>query len=104
VLLRTRDELAAVIDANPMRAVAEQAPSRFLVAFLSAPPTRLDLDAKKYLPDEFRALGREIYASFPGGIGTSKLAMELLGPKRLGVTPTTRNWATVTKLLALADG
>ena len=43
----------------------------------------------------------ELYARFPHGIGTSKLAV-LLGSARLGVTATARNWNTVTKLLALA--
>lgn len=105
VVIRTRDELAAVIQANPLPG-AEEAPSRFLVTFLSgAPdPKRFEqLDPAAYLPDEFRLVGREIYARFPNGVGTSKLAT-VLGGTRLGVTPTARNWSTVTKLLELADG
>jgi uncharacterized protein (DUF1697 family) len=54
------------------------------------------------LPDEFRVLGREIYARFPNGVGNSKLAVAL-GRLRLGVTLTARNWNTVKKLLDLAD-
>jgi uncharacterized protein (DUF1697 family) len=46
--------------------------------------------------------GRELYAWHPKGVGRSKLAALLSGP-RLGVTATARNWATVTKLLAMAD-
>ncbi|MDY7232809.1 DUF1697 domain-containing protein [Hyalangium rubrum] len=104
VLVRTRDELAAAIQANPLPG-AEEAPSRFLVTFLSdvPDPKRLEkIDPAAYLPDEFRVVGREIYARFPNGIGESKLAIVLTGT-RLGVTPTARNWATVTKLLELAD-
>jgi uncharacterized protein (DUF1697 family) len=104
IVLRTRDELAAIIQANPYPDAAE-APSRFLVTFLSEEPdpTRLQqIDPAAYLPDEFRAAGREIYARFPNGIGNSKLAAVLGGP-RLGVTPTGRNWNTVLKLLELAD-
>ena len=105
VVLRTRDELAAAIEANPLPG-AEEAPSHFLVTFLSdvPDPKKLEaIDPAAYLPDEFRLVGREIYARFPNGIGTSKLATVLMGAK-LGVTPTARNWGTVTKLLALADG
>ncbi|HYO52970.1 DUF1697 domain-containing protein [Archangium sp.] len=104
VVLRTRDELAAVIKANPLPG-AEDTPSQFLVTFLSdiPDPKRLEeLDPAAYLPDEFRVVGREIYARFPNGIRDSKLAT-VLGGTRLGVTPTARNWNTVTKLLELAD-
>lgn len=100
VVVRTRDELAAVIDANPLPE-AEAAPSQFLIVFLAAPP-KLDLDAKAFAPDVARVAGREIYAWFPRGIRDSKLATTLLG-NRLGVTATARNWSTVTKLLRLAD-
>jgi uncharacterized protein (DUF1697 family) len=105
VVLRTRDELAAAIQANPLPG-AEDAPSQFLVTFLSdvPDPKRLkEIDPAAYLPDEFRVVEREIYARFPNGVGNSKLATVLGGP-RLGVTPTARNWNTVTKLLELADG
>lgn len=104
VIMRTRDELEAVIQANPLSG-AEDAPSKFLVTFLSDVPDKQrhrQLDPKAYLPDEFRVVGREIYARFPNGIGNSKLAVVLGGP-RLGVIPTARNWSTVTKLLELAD-
>ena len=104
VLVRTRDELAAAIAANPLPGADEQ-PSRFAVTFLSAAPepARLAaLDPAAYAPDEFRVVGRELYARFPQGMGRSKLAAVLSSP-RLGVTATARNWSTVTKLLALAD-
>jgi uncharacterized protein (DUF1697 family) len=105
VVLRTRDELAAAIEANPLPG-AEDAPSQFLVTFLSdvPEPKRLQaIEPAAYLPDEFRVVGREIYARFPNGIRDSKLAT-VLGGAKLGVTPTARNWSTVTKLLELADG
>jgi uncharacterized protein (DUF1697 family) len=104
IVLRTRDELAAAIDRNPL-AGAEDAPTHFLVTFLSAEPDRKrvqEIDPAAYLPDEFRVVGREIYGRFPNGIGTSKLA-GILSTPRLGVTPTARNWNTVKKLLQLAD-
>lgn len=104
VIIRTRDELAAAIEANPLPG-ADEAPSKFLVVFLSDEPDPQrfkQIDPAAYLPEEFRLVGREIYARFPDGIGNSKLAAVLGGP-RLGVTPTARNWSTVLKLLELAD-
>jgi uncharacterized protein (DUF1697 family) len=105
VIVRTGDELAAIVKANPLPG-AEEAPSRFVVAFLSAPPDPARvraIDAKAYLPDEFRVVGREIYARFPNGIGSSKLALSLSKTTTFGVVPTARNWATVAKLLALCQ-
>jgi uncharacterized protein (DUF1697 family) len=105
VVVRTRDELAAVIRDNPLRG-AEDDPSRFLVTFLSGipDPKQLDaLDPASFLPEQFHVAGRDIYARHPNGIGRSKLAMKLSSLK-LGATPTARNWNTVKKLLALADG
>jgi uncharacterized protein (DUF1697 family) len=104
VIVRTRDELAAAIKANPLSG-AEEAPSRFVVMFLSDLPDQKrlkEIDPAAYLPDEFRVAGREIYARFAQGIGDSKLAT-VLGGSRLGVTPTARNWNTVLKLLELAS-
>ena len=103
VIVRTKEELEGVIERNPF-SDAERDPSRFLVTFLSgvADPAKLaHIDPKAYLPDEFRVVGSEIYARFPNGVGTSKLAAAL-GSLKIGVTPTARNWNTVKKLLALA--
>ncbi|MFJ9418460.1 DUF1697 domain-containing protein [Streptomyces sp. NPDC101227] len=105
VVVRTRDELAAAIAANPFpQATAE--PKSLHVTFLSAVPadtSRLDaLDAAASAPDQFRLTGRELYLWCPNGIGRSKLA-DAVSRAPLGVTATARNWNTVTKLLALAD-
>jgi uncharacterized protein (DUF1697 family) len=61
-----------------------------------------ELASADVAPERFVAIGREIYAWHPEGIQRSALAA-LLTEQRLGVTPTARNWNTVTKLLALAD-
>lgn len=104
VLVRSRDELARAIEANPLPG-ADEAPSKFLVFFLSGSPDEKKLaalDPAAFHPDEFRVVGRELFARFPNGSGRSKLAAALNGP-RLGVTLTGRNWSTVRKLLELAD-
>ncbi|MEV5594337.1 DUF1697 domain-containing protein [Streptomyces sp. NPDC052496] len=105
VLVRTRDELAATVAANPFpEAVAE--PKTLHVTFLSGAPADpaplAALDRDTYVPDRLRLIGRDLYLWCPNGIGRSKLA-EAVSRARLGVTATARNWNTVTKLLALAD-
>ena len=104
VLVRTRAELADVIARNPLADLADD-PKRYEVTFLSAKPDakRLgelaDLDVA---PEQFVISGREIYAWHPDGLQRSRLAGALRAGK-LGVIGTSRNWSTITKLLALAD-
>ncbi|MBB4662346.1 DUF1697 domain-containing protein [Conexibacter arvalis] len=104
VTIRTRDELAAVIAADPFAGVADH-PSRYHVLFLAeaGDPRRLEeLDRAAYEPERFALRGRELYLWTPEGLGRSKLA-QALSERRLGVAATARNWRTVTTLLALAD-
>ncbi|MGW1838034.1 DUF1697 domain-containing protein [Streptomyces sp. NPDC002067] len=103
VVVRTAAEFAATVAANPYpRAVAE--PRTLHVTFLSAAPadtSRLDaLDQAAFAPDSFRLVGRELYLYCQDGIGRSKLA-QAVGRAPLGVTATSRNWNTVSKILAL---
>jgi len=103
VLVRSRDELAAVVKANPLKSVAKDR-ARYHVLFLSGKVAakRLDtIEPKDFEPQRFVVAEREIYMWTPDGIGRSKLA-QALSDKRLGVTVTGRNWRTVEKLLALA--
>jgi uncharacterized protein (DUF1697 family) len=103
VVVRTRAELARVIEADPLGDVADN-PKRYQVCFLAA-----KLDAKA--ADRLRALtvepeamvidGREIYAWHPEGVARSKL-WNAIASKDLGVTGTARNWTTVQTLLAMA--
>jgi uncharacterized protein (DUF1697 family) len=103
-LVRTAADLRRVIEANPFPMEGLNG-SRFLVIFLSGPPP-LDkltaLDPQQYAPDEFRPGEREIYGHFPDTIRNSKLAA-LFTDRWLGVTASSRNWNTVTKLLALSE-
>jgi uncharacterized protein (DUF1697 family) len=104
VVVRSRDELAAVIEANPLdEAIAD--PKRFQVSFLSAAPEASvveSLESADVAPEQIAVRGREIYAWHAGGIQRSPAA-KLLTDAKLGVTATARNWNTVTKLLELAD-
>jgi uncharacterized protein (DUF1697 family) len=100
VVLRSRDELADVVEANPLRKIAND-PAKHLVVFCAA-EAATDLDPADFAPETFQIRGRELYLWAPGGLGTSELA-KLLATKSLGDKSTARNWRTVEKLLALAD-
>jgi uncharacterized protein (DUF1697 family) len=104
VVVRSRDELAAVIEANPLSEAADD-PKRFQVSFLSAAPEASVvevLEAADVAPEQVAVRGREIYTWHAAGIQRSPAA-KLLTDAKLGVTATARNWNTVTKLLELAD-
>ena len=105
VLVRTRDELAAIVRENPLPYAASEG-SRLFALFLDKKPARGRLEAidpAAFKPEEFAVGERVIYAWFRQGLQGSKLA-GALSDKRLGVTITNRNWNTVTKLLELASG
>ena len=105
VFVRTRDELAGVVKRDPLGDVAAN-PSRYLVTFLSGKPSaalKRELEASVAAPDRAVLRGDTLYSWHPDGLQRSKL-MTLLGRKGLGVSATSRNWNTVTKLLAIADG
>jgi uncharacterized protein (DUF1697 family) len=104
VVVRTRDELAAVIEANPFPDTAN-APKNLHVTFLAGEPDADavgKLEAADFGDDRLAFRGREIYIAYQDGMGRSELAKQL-GRAKLGVTATDRNWNTVTKLLEMAD-
>jgi uncharacterized protein (DUF1697 family) len=104
VLVRTGEELARIVDANPLpEAVAE--PARLLVNFLSAAPDPellRGLDPADFEPDLFGVGEREIYVWCPEGVRATRLSYAFW-EKRLGVIATARNWNTVTRLRLLAQ-
>ncbi len=105
VIVRTAEQLAAVIEANPLGDVADE-PKRYQVSFLdrTLPKDRAERLAELAAGEErVVVLGREIYAWHPAGVARSKLWNELAGP-RLGVQATARNWRTVLELDKLARG
>lgn len=104
VVVRTRTQLAQIVDRNPLRDVAKD-PKRYQVTFLETKPTRdLIRRAEEAAAPAERvvAIGREIYAWHPQTIARSRL-WTLLAGKELGITATARNWTTVTSLLSMAQ-
>src|SRR5919201_704839 len=93
VVARTRAQLAAVVELNPLGKVAKD-PKRYQVSFLDAKPTRAVLrrvEEAAVPPEQVVAIGREIYAWHPETIARSRL-WALLAGQALGVTATARNW------------
>jgi uncharacterized protein (DUF1697 family) len=104
VVVRTRDELAAVVERNPLAHVVSDE-KRYQVSFLAQaldPQAIAELAAVAVEGEQLVAAGRELYAWHPHGVARSRLSTRLASP-RLGVLATARNWSTTTALLALAD-
>jgi uncharacterized protein (DUF1697 family) len=102
VVVRTERELAEVVERNPLAKVAVE-PKRYQVTFLAerlGPDEVERLGALTSGSEQFQAHGRELYAWHPDGVARSKLWARL-GSKSLGVKATSRNWTTVTALLAM---
>jgi uncharacterized protein (DUF1697 family) len=94
VLVRTADELAAIVAANPFPGAPA---NRVAVFFLDrSPPEDAAAKAKGARDEEIRLGAREIYVSYPSGMGESKLVVPEASEG------TARNMNTVAKLAALA--
>jgi uncharacterized protein (DUF1697 family) len=113
VVVLSRAELARVIADNPF---PDERDPKHLHAVLRVE----DLDTEtlagiaeaqrrateKGSPDESRVVGRTLFLRTPDGMGRSELAAQLARSERARATVaagTARNWATVTRLLALLD-
>jgi len=102
VIVRSGDQLAGIVALDPLREVASD-PKRYLVSFLDMELEQAALDSLSELvaPQERLAAARlELYAWHPDGVSRSKL-WNAIAAGRLGVGVTTRNWSTVTSLLAM---
>ena len=100
VIVRSREELAAVVAGNPFTDEDGIDPARLGVVFLSDEPatTRLEsIDIPGSSADQFAAVGRHIYLHCPDGFGRTKLSNNFF-EHTLQLTATTRNWRTVNAL------
>ena len=98
VFVRTAEEWAAAIGANPFPNEAKSDPGHLIVLALKTPADASAL----VIPgrEVARGNGREIYIHYPDGMGTSKLTNAVI-EKKLGTRATARNWNTVMKLASL---
>ncbi len=103
VIVKSASELAAIVSENPVKVAADEH-SRYLVAFVQDTKALSGLAAIASLavPPEQFAIGKNAaYLLCAAGILESKAGEALLG--KVGKSATTRNWATVLKLQALAN-
>jgi uncharacterized protein (DUF1697 family) len=104
VMVRMRSDLERIVAENPMPEEAASAPSRFLVMLWD---DRFGMTARALIEeatvaDERFVIGTHaVYCWLPHGISKSK-PFELLG-RQLKDTVTSRNWNTMTKLLAMME-
>jgi uncharacterized protein (DUF1697 family) len=99
----TAAELATIVAAHPLRKVAKD-PSRLLVSVLADPADRArlaPLARQDWTPDALALGPRAAYLWCATGLIESRLNREVA--RMLGDRTTARNWATMTKLLALAE-
>jgi uncharacterized protein (DUF1697 family) len=111
VVVLARDELGQVIADNPypgqtnprcLHAMFRNEPLEpGEVAEIAAAEQRARAKGGR---DEARVIGRTVFLHTPDGFGRSELAALLNRPStRATAAATARNWATVTKLMALLD-
>jgi len=113
VVVLSRDELSQVVADNPYPDEAnpkclhaaftsEQIGPDQLAAIAAAQQRATDKGSR----DEATVVGRTLFLHTPDGLGRSELAAQLAraaGPLAATGSATMRNWATVTKLLAMCQ-
>lgn len=100
VVIRSADEWAELMDANPFPDDARNRPHHTLVMPLKTAPASDDLERLIRAisgRERVRAVRDQLYLVYPDGIGRSKLTAALIEAK-LGTRGTARNWNTVLKI------
>jgi uncharacterized protein (DUF1697 family) len=112
VVVLSRAELAQVVADNPFPDEAD--PKHLHAVFRGAEPDAEEAAAVaaaerrargKGSRDQAKVAGRTVYLRTPDGLGRSELAAQLAraAPAAADRGGTARNWATVTRLLAMLD-
>ncbi len=109
VVVRTKEELSAIIADNPFPD-AEAEPKFLMVYFCSAAFAEHavpEFDHARFEPDRLAASktggsNRELYVAYNEGMSKSKLANNVLD-RHFDVSTTARNWSTVLKLHEMAS-
>lgn len=95
-------QLDAIVSANPLGRLATY-PSRYLVSVLAHPDDRarlVPLARQDWRPEAFALGERAAYLWLPDGVSHSRTLKAV--EKAVGDRQTSRNWATILKLHALA--
>ncbi|WP_439585099.1 DUF1697 domain-containing protein [Dyadobacter bucti] len=105
VIVLSKAEMGKVLIENPFAKHPEKDVGKLHVTFLSQSPAQdviVNIEAGKYLPDEFIVKEKSIYLFCPTGYGQTKLHNNFFESK-FKATATTRNWKTVNELVRLAE-
>lgn len=107
IVVRTADQLNAIIKANPFPQKAKRDPGLLYVAFLlDVPPKErlATLDPKRSPPDELKVskTNSELYISYATGSARSKITNAWLD-STLKTVSTLRNWNTVLALQKISE-
>jgi uncharacterized protein (DUF1697 family) len=104
--VRTATEWATLVARNPFPEFAERDPGHLVLMALKDTPTPeavKTLQAAITGPEVARVDGTSAYITYPVDIGHSRLTVNLI-ERTLGTRATARNWNTVLKLKAVAEG
>ncbi|MBL8173710.1 MAG: DUF1697 domain-containing protein [Bryobacterales bacterium] len=104
VILRTAEELDAIVAANPFAAQPGIEPNKLHVHFLynhPAPQAAILLEKLPRQDEQIHLTGREVFVYYPHGAGQTKLTAASFD-KALQTSNTARNWNTVLKLRDIA--
>jgi uncharacterized protein (DUF1697 family) len=104
-MVRTAAEWHEIVSQNPYPKEAKSDPSHLVLMPLKDAPKAADVKALQAAiigRETVRAEGRQLYITYPDGIGRSKLTNALI-EKKLGTRGTGRNWNTVLKIGALLE-
>lgn len=99
-ILRDTPGWTAMVDALPFETFAAATPAALVAYALRDPPRAGGADALAAAhqgPEAFRLIGQTLYATYPAGIGRSRLTLALI-ERHLGTVATGRNWSTVRKI------
>jgi uncharacterized protein (DUF1697 family) len=106
VIVRTAEEMRRVVARNPFAGRTDIQPGKLAVTFLAA---ELSAEQSEQLrkvcagvDEELHADGRQLYIYFPNGMARPKLPLGQID-RLVRTASTSRNWNTVTKLLAMAE-
>jgi uncharacterized protein (DUF1697 family) len=100
VFVRSPQDWAATIVANPFPDFARDDPGHMVVCVTKAAPTAAAVAALRAAivgPEQVEAIGREVFFAYPDGVGASKLNIKLI-ERHLGGPASGRNWNTVLRI------
>ena len=102
VIVKTVEELKRIVEAHPLADLGEE--DKLYVTVLAYDPTGPDVEILMETMndvDRHEVMNRAVYSYYGQGYGNSKRSNNFI-EKILKVSATTRNWATMNKLLELA--